>query len=589
MKPLPIHLALALLLALLLAAAPTTRAAWPQNMRATFIGPAALYLPRERKIYVFGGRQLISDTVVVDLDEVAVVDLAAPIADLADPMSPAVSPAPFKLPTPDYYMTALAYAGGPGVYEVRLLAGLTAKSAPMKVWRVPDLLRATSVEVSPRPPSANASLAIMNPAWAASTAPFELTGGLATDPSSYLLGNWTNVTSTLWRFDQTGLSEVAVSSPDRPLPRAWTCLLRYDTNRLVLAGGNDGTNTQLADIWLFSILPRTWARYPHPMSVKRDDFQMAVYTAPSGARFLIILGYVPPLLEYVALDKGTPPVVPVIDKAAAAGLSAIAANALVVHDSHLFVIGGVPKHLMSAIKITPNGDELSFSWVPSYTPSYYKPPQSNGTSSAAAATPTPQGDAVPVAAIIGACIGGVVALAGLALAAVVFRRRTADHRRDRAQRDLLLHALIEERRASSHPGSNSEMDGGARTLVSVPGSRPGTTPSDAGGGGANPLLSPQPQPPLTAASSNDMSRLFLQWVHEQTRGMATAPSSVDGSATGPPPMTPTTAVNSEYGPPPQDVEVAAGQPPGAGREEGRAEVDSITLYLPTQTKLRDGQ
>ncbi|KAJ3362158.1 hypothetical protein GGF32_006443 [Allomyces javanicus] len=48
---------------------------------------------------------------------------------------------------------------------------------------------------------------------------------------------------------------------------------------------------------------------------------------------------------------------------------------MVIHDSHLFLIGGTPKSLFKAIKNTPTGDDaLKFAWVATYTPSYYTPP-----------------------------------------------------------------------------------------------------------------------------------------------------------------------------------------------------------------------
>ncbi|KAJ3362157.1 hypothetical protein GGF32_006442 [Allomyces javanicus] len=183
-------------------------------MRSTFVLPSTVYLPEQRKIYVFGGRQLITDTVlvIVDLDEVAIIDLAAPLT-LDDPMSSAVQPAPFKLPAPDCSITSFAFQTDRDVIEVRLLAGLDAKSKPMRMWRIPDLLHATSVEIMPQAASTNASLAIFHPAWSASSAPF----GKAT--------------------------------------------------------------------------------------AKRDDFQSVIFNGPNGSRYLIIMGFSLPLLEYVNIDK----------------------------------------------------------------------------------------------------------------------------------------------------------------------------------------------------------------------------------------------------------------------------------------------
>ncbi|KAI9188744.1 hypothetical protein H9P43_000166 [Blastocladiella emersonii ATCC 22665] len=428
------------------------RAAWPDNVRITaaerspaFVHPTTLYLPRERKIYVFGGRQLPSGR-PVDLADVAVIDLGSPIANLSDPMSPAVAPAPFRLPAADSYMPSFTFTGSSGGYEVHLFGGLSPETAPFKHYRVPDLLRATGVENVTQPITANTSLRVINPGWAATSTPLEAAGGLASDPAAYVFGNWSDVTSGLWRFDKAGLTEIQPSSGDRPQARGWASLTRFDANRLVLVGGNDGTNKQLADIWLFSILPRTWSRYSSSFTVKRDDFQSAVYTSPDSTRYLLVFGYAAPVLEYVALDKGTPPVTATIDPPLPAAFGSLAANSLVVHDSHLFILGGSPVHFMSALKITPNGDELKFAWVSSYTPSY-KPPEGNATSPSP--VPTATGNPAPVATIIGASVGGVIVLAGLVAGIVLFRRRAKDHRQDRAQRDLLLHTLIEDHRATS--------------------------------------------------------------------------------------------------------------------------------------------
>ncbi|KAI9188327.1 hypothetical protein H9P43_002718 [Blastocladiella emersonii ATCC 22665] len=279
--------------------APAVRGAWPENVRITaerttaFIHPTTLCLPRERKIYVFGGRQLTTGK-PIDLNDVAIH------------------------------------------------------------YRVPNFLRATSVEAVEtvsQPITSNASLRILNPGWAATFVPLDPTSSLSSDPAVYVFGNWTSVTSTLWRFDKSGLTEIEPSSGDRPPPRAWASLTRFDANRLVLVGGNNGTNNRLADIWVFSFLPRTWARYLHTLSFKRDDFQSAVYSAPGSVRYLIVFGYAQPLLKHVAIDKGTPPVTATIDKSLAAGLDQMATNSLVIHDSHMFVLGGSPMHYMSEVSL----------------------------------------------------------------------------------------------------------------------------------------------------------------------------------------------------------------------------------------------
>ncbi|KAI9188323.1 hypothetical protein H9P43_002714 [Blastocladiella emersonii ATCC 22665] len=119
---------------------------------------------------------------------------------------------------------------------------------------------------------------------------------------------------------------------------------------------------------------------------------------------------------------------------------------------------------MSAVKITPKGDELAFAWVSSYTPSNNKPPESTSTSSEAAG----QGNAAPVAAIIGASVGGVVVLAALAASVVVFRRRAKAHRLDRAQRDLLLHTLVEDHRATSRNAATWPSTDGSTLGPSTP-------------------------------------------------------------------------------------------------------------------------
>ncbi|KAJ3372516.1 hypothetical protein GGF31_001957 [Allomyces arbusculus] len=406
---------------------------WPPNMRTQLVAPAVVYLPRERKAYVFGGRIL---TPLTHYTDVAVIDLAKNITG-ADADSSAVSTAPFSLPTADSSLVPLAVTRDKAlsdVYDVWLLGGMASGGAPLRAYAVNDLLRAkevTSVGLATSDASGQSlgGLIVGYPGRSGATTPFApgASNQLGTDPAVYAFGNWSTVNNTLWRFDKSAAVRAVAAGTTLPPSRGFSCMVRYDSLRVVLTGGNNGNNTRLKDLWTYNLVANTWSQYSSSLLVARDDCQMAVYQLPDkSASYLLIMGYTSnPALEYVNLDSGDAPRAAVLSTADTQGPESVSAHAMFVHDSHLFLVGGVPTALLNIIKIAPQNDgTLAFAWVKTYVPSAAAGTNTtaagNGTTTDRTAT---DGTGLSAGAVVGISVGTVAGMGLLGFAAFFMWRR----------------------------------------------------------------------------------------------------------------------------------------------------------------------
>ncbi|KAJ3372517.1 hypothetical protein GGF31_001958 [Allomyces arbusculus] len=538
---------------------------WPAGMRQQLVGPTVVYLPIDRKAYVLGGRRV---SPLASIPDVAVISLDSKFT-INDPDSPAVQPAPFTLPdsgASSLIAVAAQRAGSfANVYDVWLLAGTgpgDADTTP-KVWLVQDLIRATGV--TPQSVKADpAGLRIASPGRSAVVMPYPAD---SKDMAAYAMGNWSDVNSKLWRFDSSlSLAEVPVSSGESPAKRGFACAVQYGSQVLV-SGGNNGSNTRLRDLWSFNLVAKTWSQFANPLLAARDDCQIAIYTTPDKARaYALIMGYSSsPLLEYVSLASASEkPQAAIIDSTQAKGPESLSAHAMFVHDSHLFLVGGLPTSLLLAIKITPNNDgSLAFAWVPAYTPMASQTQVSSST--ARAVDDVINKLSTPV--IAGISVGAVAAAGIIILAGVLIWRRSKAKRAKAADPDadpVLVAALAGPRayHYSSAPPTDPNAAAAGGTPVALGPKRPVSFPSVMGG-------------------TSDSSTIVTDQVPTDPRMWSTA-GVASGPGVGAHPSTMASALNL----PPMPAHSAA---VAVDDHEDGVGDDRAPLYLPPVTTDRPGR
>ncbi|KAJ3361796.1 hypothetical protein GGF32_006971 [Allomyces javanicus] len=162
----------------------------------TLINAGLVYLPKEKKAFVFGGR-MFNDGGLDRITDVAIIDLNQTIVS-KDLNSPAISAAPFKLPYRSYRQPILVTDHGNGVYETRIYSPGDDDGSNRAVWLIPDLLDSKAAAQH-----AFTAPKIYFPSWSTVATPQD-----TENPAAYFYGNAStngNITSeyggdTLWKF-----------------------------------------------------------------------------------------------------------------------------------------------------------------------------------------------------------------------------------------------------------------------------------------------------------------------------------------------------------------------------------------------------
>ncbi|KNE67798.1 hypothetical protein AMAG_12520 [Allomyces macrogynus ATCC 38327] len=301
--------------------------------------PAAVYLPLEQKAYIFGGKgefgDLQSTVFIWDFSQhFAVVDHGK-----------AVTKSKLSLPKGDARLVPYAVQNEPGKYDVHLLAGMAGgnQTAPVKAWKVVDLLRAEKVEVVANDLSGVFGPTVDDPATCNGVVPVDpkavetANGTVSVDPTMYVFGAphfGGDTVSKLYQYNVengtvamitptvrnssafSSRSSSSGSTPNTNVPdyRSSGNLVRYDAKTLLLVGGFgqrrfsfNKTSDRLSDLWTFDIPTRSWDSYSLSMNVGRSLAQTVIY--PTAAhRYAIIVGNSQYLMvEYFDPAKGTYP------------------------------------------------------------------------------------------------------------------------------------------------------------------------------------------------------------------------------------------------------------------------------------------
>ncbi|ORZ36645.1 hypothetical protein BCR44DRAFT_1068954 [Catenaria anguillulae PL171] len=134
-------------------------------------------------------------------------------------------------------------------------------------------------------------------------------------------------------------STVSFNNNSAPAPRVDAQLVRVNSTHLIVAGG-DGNSTKFNDIWLFNIPQTTWTRYPHTFIQPHAFGGFVAYTAPSGNRYVILIGRESPFIEYFNLSANGPPQAA---DTTGQGPSSLEQPAAVMIGDQLVIVGGVTK------------------------------------------------------------------------------------------------------------------------------------------------------------------------------------------------------------------------------------------------------
>ncbi|KNE68667.1 hypothetical protein AMAG_12835 [Allomyces macrogynus ATCC 38327] len=382
----------------------TAEAGWPQGMLgATLMSPGLVYLPKEKKAYIFGGKLWADGKAKDRITDVAVIDLSQPIKG-NDIQSPAVSSAPFKLPHRSWRQPILVIDNGNGVYETRIYTYGDEADSFRTVWRIPNLLDPKAAAASE--PSSFPLPEVYFPAWSTVSTPQTP----SEQPAVYFFGNTTaNGSSaskagndTLYQFKKDGIIPAQVESKTRPPGSGWG-VMTQDGKKVVLIKRNE--------VWTYNQVGSVWIPRDRGLNQGRSDAAAVVFKT-STRSFVIVVGG-STQVEYFDLDSPTSSMSVMISGDGPPEYSG--ALSVFVHDSHLFLVGGIVASSTSnantplnivRIDSVSGGNALEFTYVPTYTPS------ASGLST-------------------GAIVGIVVAVVAvlLAIAGVIYlcrRRRMAD-------------------------------------------------------------------------------------------------------------------------------------------------------------------
>ncbi|KNE60914.1 hypothetical protein AMAG_06676 [Allomyces macrogynus ATCC 38327] len=425
------RLAVPLVIALLVTTSlAPVHAEWPQgHQRKALLSPGLIHLPAENKTFVLGGKIRMTATVTESITDVAIIDLNQAVSS-NNISAQAISTAPFSLLAPAYRLATFAVDNGNGVYEAWMWASGNSSS----IWRVPDLLSPKAALVSQ--PVKDKLPTVNFPGYISASEPRK-----PSEAATYLFGNTTASgqevsavgNDTLWRFDKDGLTEVTPSSKTRPPGRGWSSLVQSGST-LVLTGAGPVGN----DIWSFNTVSLAWTKRTTNLTSDRFDHASAVYTTPSGSRFIIIVGGSSgSAVEYFDADSAKDGVRESVTGDGPRSL--LGAASLFLHDSHLFLVGGLTGTgdspsglLLSIIKITPSpdGSALKFAWTPTYTPAKLAKDKDDG------------GNSLSTGAIIGIVVGSIAFLVLVGIAEYVLVRR---RRQQKKARQLATDSAADDR------------------------------------------------------------------------------------------------------------------------------------------------
>ncbi|KNE62705.1 hypothetical protein AMAG_07895 [Allomyces macrogynus ATCC 38327] len=424
-----------ILLLILVALTALTHAAWPQNMqRKAFISPGLAYLPKENKTFVFGGKVRIRKGVAELIPDVAIIDLNQLVT--ANNIScAAVSAAPFSLLFPAYRLPTFVVDNGNGVYEAWLFAMGDEKSPSRAIWRVPDLLSPKAAIVS-APPAKGSVPEIYFPCWASASSPSR-----PSDAAAYFFGNMSADgaeraqagNDTLWRFDREGIAPVPPATSDKPSSRGWATMIQYGPTVMLMGGTGSG-----ADIWTFNKVSSTWQQRTSNLAAGRFDLASVLYETPDRKRrYAIVVGGASnaKFIEYFDVDAQSKAPVSEVISGTDGPASIAGSQAMFLHDSHLFLVGGLGESddsasgmLLTIVRVNPtsDGSALSFTYVPAYTPDAIRMAATNGGNSTGTDGRDENGEAktLTAGAIAGIAVGvGVVLLAAGVFVLIRHRRR----------------------------------------------------------------------------------------------------------------------------------------------------------------------
>ncbi|KAJ3374370.1 hypothetical protein GGF31_007890 [Allomyces arbusculus] len=424
-----------IVLLVLVVLAALAHAAWPQNMqRKAFISPGLAYLPKENKTFVIGGKIRIGPGATELIPDVAIIDLNQLVT--ANNIScEAVSAAPFSLPFPAYRFPTFVVDNGNGVYEAWLFAISDQSSAAREIWRIPDLLSPKAAIVASLPAKGSVP-EIYYPCWASSSSPSR-----PSDAAAYFFGNMSadgkslalTGNDTLWRFDRDGIAPVPPATSDKPSSRGWAAMMQSGPT-VMLIGGGPGT-----EIWTFNKVSSTWQLRANKLTAGRYDLASVLYETPDRKRqYAIVVGgaSTAKFIEYFDVDEQSKAPASEVISGTDGPASIAGSQAMFLHDSHLFLVGGLGESddsasglLLTIVRVNPtsDGSALSFTYVPAYTPYAMRMAAANSGNSRR------EGDAKSLSAgAIAAIAFGVGVAVLLAAGAFAFIRHRRRHNRGKS-------------------------------------------------------------------------------------------------------------------------------------------------------------
>ncbi|KNE60922.1 hypothetical protein AMAG_06683 [Allomyces macrogynus ATCC 38327] len=415
------HSIVMLALVVLTVAVRVAHTEWPQNMqRKGFMYPGLIYLPKENKTFVLGGKLHINNGKSFErLTDVAVIDLNQQITSNNNSCA-AVKTAPFSLPHASFRQPTLVIDNGNGAYEALIYSHGDEVDSTHVVWQIPDLLSAQP-KVVPQP---NPAPEIYFPGWASASKPLK-----PSEAATYFFGNTsangTDVSpsgnDTMWKMTKDGITAATVDTKTRPPAGGWGTIVQYGSSAVLIVG---------TEVWAYNTVASTWYQREKGLNAERYDATSVLFETPTRTRFAIVIGAAAKV-EYFDVDA--PRNFPVEAVITGDGPEHIeAAVSMFLHDSHIFMIGGLSgsgdsqsSMLLNIVKISASSDwkTLSFAYVPTYTPY---------ASEMLSTSRTDSGNGLPIGLIVGIAVGSIVALLALA-GLVVWHRRRHPRRRDPKQ------------------------------------------------------------------------------------------------------------------------------------------------------------
>ncbi|ORZ36644.1 hypothetical protein BCR44DRAFT_27214 [Catenaria anguillulae PL171] len=257
-------------------------------------------------------------------------------------------------------------------------------------------------------------------------------------------------------LDRSGaFSTVLFNNNSAPAPRADSQLARVNSTHLIVAGG-DMNATKYTDIWLFNIQQPSWTRYPHALLQFRAFGAIVSYAAPSGNRYIILIGRELPLIEYFNLSANGLP--QAIDPTGQGPATMEQPSAVMVGDQ-MVIIGGFSKtgdanqrsdqRFFRVLKVKESdGSKLSFEWQNSFTPIAKANSAADSPSSPSGPTVAGDEERKPAGWTLALIISGsLLGIFVIAASLFLIRRR----RRDRKSSATRAHHQNPDRAASQQP------------------------------------------------------------------------------------------------------------------------------------------